>query len=106
LTKIETVLIFAGIPAFVIAVVYGLVFASEGRRGGGKRYRPGRPFQFQPVWFLSAPDRVAGAEAAPHKALPVGRERAAVLAGGSEAAGEWPGNPAQQSATGGASDRW
>ena len=54
MTKIETVLIYVGIPALVIAVVVGLVFAGDTRRGGARRYRPGRPFDFHPVWFLSA----------------------------------------------------
>ena len=35
-------------------VLAGLVFAGGARRG--KRYRPGRPFTFRPVWFLAAPE--------------------------------------------------
>jgi hypothetical protein len=55
----ETVLIFAGIPAAVIAVVYAAVYSTTARRAD-KRYRPGRPFTFAPVWFLAAPAPLAG----------------------------------------------
>jgi hypothetical protein len=109
LTIIETVLIYAGIPALVIAVVVGLVFANDVRRGGGKRYRPGRPFEFRPVWFLSRPEQVTGEESQDHKALGAAHAPAALTAGpsGTGAGGEWPAHePARQSGTGGASDRW
>ena len=49
----QTVLVFAGIPIAVVAVVYALVYATSGRRNS-KRYRPGRPFTFAPVWFLAS----------------------------------------------------
>jgi hypothetical protein len=110
LTIIETVLIYAGIPALVIAVIVGLVYAGDMRRGGDKRYRPGRPFEFRPVWFLAAPEHATGAGSSDHKAaLSSGDRPVALPAGGSEAPtrDEWPGtDSAQQSTTGGASDRW
>jgi hypothetical protein len=93
LTSIETALIYVGIPALTIAVVTGLVFAGDLRRA--KRYRPGRPFDFRPVWFLSAPEQVTD----------VGRpavgsaDRAALAAGTTEAA-------SASTQMGGASDRW
>lgn len=43
-----------GIPLAVIAIVYALVYASGGR--SAKRYRPGRPYNFAPVWFLARPE--------------------------------------------------
>lgn len=106
---IETVLIFAGIPLAVIAVVAGLVYAGGARRG--KRYRPGRSYDFTPVWFLSAPERqhaVNGAVAA-HAvtaAHPVSAaERPAFTAGATP--GEWPATDrTERDVTGGASDRW
>src|SRR5437879_2068250 len=52
----QTVLVFVGVPAVVMAAVYGLVYGSTARRSS-KRYRPGRPFTFAPVWFLAAPDQ-------------------------------------------------
>lgn len=107
LTIIETVLIYAGIPALIIAVIVGLVYVGDMRRGGDKRYRPGRPFEFRPVWFLAAPEHATGAGSSDHKAL--GGNAPAALTAGSDASArdEWPGSePAQQSTTGGASDRW
>ncbi|MBX6749608.1 MAG: hypothetical protein IRY85_08025 [Micromonosporaceae bacterium] len=80
-------LILIGIAVAFALVLAGLVFAGGGRRS--KRYRPGRPFTFTPVWFLSAPEEQSRAGIA--RAL-----RAATLGG--RAAG-----PRE---TGGASDRW
>jgi hypothetical protein len=54
----ETVTVFVGVPALVIAVVAGLVYLSGAR--SSRRYRPGRPFEFTPVWFLSSPEEVTG----------------------------------------------
>ena len=78
---IETTLVFAGIPAAVILLVAAAVYAGGSRRS--KRYRPGRPFEFTPVWFLASP-----AKAAPGAALGV------------------EGTQAAHGETGGASDRW
>ena len=80
-----------GIPLAVIAVIYALVYASGSR--GAKRYRPGRPYSFAPVWFLAKPEtdgpsaKALGASSGA-KALEAAPER------------EHPG------LTGGASDRW
>ncbi|MGC9671027.1 hypothetical protein ACNTMW_31330 [Planosporangium sp. 12N6] len=100
-------LIYAGIPLLVILLISGLVYAtSDVRRGGNKRYRPGRPFEFRPVWFLSSPDQLTGGGTDEHKALPGAGSPAALPAGGGAAA-EWAARkPAEQRATGGASDRW
>jgi hypothetical protein len=114
LTKIETVLIYAGIPALVIAVVVGLVFAGDARRGGGKRYRPGRPYDFHPVWFLASSTESAapgtGRAAlggAPSRAALTGQTPPGPLLAQATDANEWPaGDPTRQNATGGASDRW
>jgi len=109
LTSIETVLIYGGIPALVILVVMGLVFANDLRRGGTKRYRPGRPFEFRPVWFLSALERETGDGATGPKALHGAEARPALPPSGQELRGpsQWPaGDREQQSTTGGASDRW
>jgi hypothetical protein len=105
LSIIETVLIFVGIPALVIAVVTGLVFSGDMRRG--KRYRPGRPYEFRPVWFLSAPGQLTGDGSDEHKALRSAGAPAALPAGGPNAGSERAARkPAEQRATGGASDRW
>jgi hypothetical protein len=48
----ETVLVFVGIPALIVAAIYALVYGTSARRVS-KRYRPGRPYTFAPVWFLA-----------------------------------------------------
>ena len=90
----ETVLVFAGIPAAIILLVAGLAALGGGR--GAKRYRPGRRFDFAPVWFLAAPEQLAGVSTSDHAALPAGSSRAELTSA----------TPARIGPTGGASDRW
>ena len=51
---VETTLVFLGIPAAVVLVVAALVYARSNERV--PRYRPGGPWQFNPVWYLPHPD--------------------------------------------------
>lgn len=51
MSAIETALIFGGIPLAVVAIVFVLVFATGSRPT--PRYRPGRPYNFTPVWYLA-----------------------------------------------------
>ncbi|GIJ52067.1 hypothetical protein Val02_89530 [Virgisporangium aliadipatigenens] len=98
---IETLVIFVGIPAGVIALIVGLVFGGSARRA--RRYRPGRPFDFTPVWFLSAPEQqVAAAAVASDRHAVSGANRLALSKAEVSATA---GNPPQD-VTGGASDRW
>lgn len=60
----STVLVFAGVPAVVIGLVASLVFAGSDRTRRTRRYRPGRPYDFQPIWFLASPEQVSGGGAA------------------------------------------
>jgi hypothetical protein len=100
LSIISTTLVFAGAPLAVVLVIYGAVFAGTSRRG--RRYRPGRPFEFTPVWFLSSPELLTGGPGAGHAAL-AAAERPALTASGTE----WPPTETlQEHVTGGASDRW
>ena len=58
MTPLETVGTFVGIPASIFLLIAALVYGMSARRS--KRYRPGRPFDFAPVWFLAAvPDGAA-----------------------------------------------
>lgn len=102
----QTVLVFVGIPAAVIAVVFALVYGMSARRSS-KRYRPGRPFVFAPVWFLAAPERLV-AEGSAAAALPAAGHRPALPAGPllAQAADAPPAVAAAHGETGGASDRW
>ena len=95
---IETLVVFAGIPLAVVAVVAGLVYAGNGR-SNDRRYRPGRPFEFAPVWFLSAPESQESHASNGHAALS-GSDRMA-LTKADDSTGEQV-----QDVTGGASDRW
>jgi hypothetical protein len=75
-----------------VALVYAAVYAGSARRA--KRYRPGRPFEFTPVWFLASPEKAAPAV--------VGRNADTVASIGSATSGA----PAVHGETGGAHDRW
>ncbi|SCL17894.1 hypothetical protein GA0070616_1382 [Micromonospora nigra] len=100
LSVTETLVVFVGIPAAVILVVAGLAYVGGGGSGGGaKRYRPGRPFDFTPVWFLGRPEQLADSAGT---ALAAGAQAPALTSRKQEQAGVEP--PA--GGTGGASDRW
>jgi len=92
----DTLLIFVGIPAVLVLVIAGLALAGKRGGHGAKRYRPGRPYDFTPVWFLAAPEQLADPTGT---TLPAGAPVPA-LAGKTEIARKRGG------ATGGASDRW
>ncbi|WP_373324940.1 hypothetical protein [Actinocatenispora rupis] len=51
-------LVFVGIPVGVFLLMAAAVYGAGSRRS--RRYRPGRPFEFAPVWFLAAPERIVG----------------------------------------------
>lgn len=98
----QTLLIYVGIPLAVIAIVAGIVYA--GGRKTAKRYRPGRPYEYAPVWFTSA---AQPAETDEHH----DGAAAALPAAPSTAVSTGPAVPAGMSVsapgvTGGASDRW
>ncbi|SCE84923.1 hypothetical protein GA0074695_1582 [Micromonospora viridifaciens] len=99
----ETVLIFVGIPLAAVLVIAGLAAAgSRGAGGGGggaKRYRPGRPFDFTPVWFLGRPEQLADSAGT---ALAAGAQAPALTSRKQQQAGR----EAPAGGTGGASDRW
>ena len=101
---IETTLIFAGGPAAITLLVVAGVYAGGSRRS--KRYRPGRPFEFTPVWFLAAPEQVA-AVAERSELTAASRPALASGAGGGVPDQEWPAEEqVHEHVTGGASDRW
>ena len=91
----STILAFVLAPAAIAGVIAALALAGgDGRRG--RRYRPGRPYDFTPIWFLSAPEQVsAGA------ALTGRGQRPALDSGAVETGGGVP-----SGVTGGASDHW
>jgi hypothetical protein len=93
----STVLVFLVIPLGLIAVVAALVFAGSDRTRRGHRYRPGRPYDFEPIWFLSTPEQVRRPALTGHQGRP--ELEAGIL---EDAAGR----RVQPGPTGGASDSW
>ena len=92
---VRLILILIGIAVGTFLVISLFVFMGGSKNP--KRYRPGRPFHFKPVWFLSAPEQQsrAGLTAPVHS---TGREL--------QASSARPGRAARPAETGGASDRW
>ncbi|MFY1687426.1 hypothetical protein [Plantactinospora sp. WMMB782] len=91
-------LVFVAIPAAAVLVI--TVLARAGKSGrNARRYRPGRPFEFTPVWFLSSPEHLTEST---RTALPVGTDTRALTGGGTETISA----PKRAGVTGGASDRW
>ena len=100
MSVLNTVLVFVIIPAAVIAVVVGLSRAGSDSHQRSRRYRPGRPYDFAPIWFLASPEQVHGAVGG---AGPAAAKPAAIEAGIIE---DSSGTPVRPGPTGGASDRW
>jgi hypothetical protein len=92
LTFVELLLLAFGGAVAVGVVIIALVYA--GNRQESKRYRPGRPFEFRPVWFLAAPDRQV-------RTVSTSRELVSARRAPAESR-----RSARAKETGGASDRW
>ena len=92
---VRNMLLLIGVAIGTFLVISLFVFMGGSRNP--KRYRPGRPFHFKPVWFLSAPEQQsrAGLTGPEHSG---GRE---LVAGAPR-----PGRASRPADTGGASDRW
>ncbi|MDP9093051.1 MAG: hypothetical protein M3N95_08960 [Actinomycetota bacterium] len=86
MTIVQTVLVFIGIPAAIIAA---LTFAVYGKSmlHQPNRYRPGRPWNYKPAWFVPHPDAVVATRAA-HKQLESSSASTTTTAVGG-ASGEW-----------------
>ena len=105
MSVLSTFLVFVVIPVGAVAVIGGLAYAGGDRNRRNRRYRPGRPYDFQPIWFLAAPERVSTALGGPEHnghALEQGGNPA-LEAGVIE---DISGARVRPGPTGGASDRW
>jgi hypothetical protein len=102
LSVLNTFLVYAVIPLAIILIISSLALAGSDRTRRSRRYRPGRPYDFQPVWFLASPERVGPGYGGP--AIEQGAQRQPQLEAGviedSSGARVLPGP------VGGASDRW
>jgi hypothetical protein len=89
----ETALVFAGIPLLLAlalaAAVYGRTMAQP------NRYRPGRPWTYEPVWYVGSPTHVPTRPALAAGATPARALSASTLA-----------TVEQDVPTGGASGEW
>lgn len=86
LSVLETLGIFVGIPLAIFALIALLVFLPSIIRG--PRYRPGRDWMANPVWFGATDEAQKALEAAPSTAeLPAaeGSARPNVVGGGASA---------------------
>jgi len=57
MTIVQTVLVFVGIPAAIIAVLTLLVYGKSLIRQPN-RYRPGKPWTYPDQWFVPHPEAV------------------------------------------------
>ena len=104
MTVWQTVLVFAVVPLAALGVLAALTFGSGATRG--PRYRVGRPWDYEPVWYIPRPDVAAPAGSAEGRAALAAASRRE-LPGGAPAPG-----PASVldvntgTARGGASGEW
>ena len=101
MSVLSTVLLYVIIPAALVAVIVALSLAGGHRDRPSRRYRPGRPYDFAPIWFLASPERVSpalGGRTADQRA-----QAPAIESGVIEHS---PGRPVRPGTVGGASNRW
>lgn len=90
---VQTALVFVAIPAGVVAIFAAMVYGRAELRQPN-RYRPGKPWNFAPVWYLPHPTSTPSAASGQH-----------ALSASPRAAIEAP-QPPTPSAVGGASGEW
>jgi hypothetical protein len=63
MTVVQTVLVYGGIPlAIILLLAIGVYGRSTVHQPN--RYRPGRPWNFAPAWFVAHPDALPNHESA------------------------------------------
>ena len=84
MTVVQTALVFVGIPAAIVAT---LTFAVYGKSmmHQPNRYRPGRPWNYAPAWFVPHPEAVVAVGSA-RSQLEAGSTTTTAVGG---ASGEW-----------------
>jgi hypothetical protein len=106
LSVLSTVLIYVIIPLAAVLIIAALAMAGSDRRQRSRRYRPGRPYDFQPIWFLAAPEQVNDTpddRSGPDRRA-LHRNEPHAIAG--PVIEDMSGAPVLPGPTGGASDRW
>lgn len=101
MSALSTVLIFVILPTAIVVVIALLSRTGGSAERRDRRYRPGRPYDFAPIWFLASPDQVGpafGGRTAGQRA-----QAPAIESGVVEGSA---GRPVRPGSVGGASDRW
>ncbi len=62
-TVVETLLVFVAAPLAVYLLLWAMTYLPGGRKRDGVRYKPGQPWDHEPVWYEPQP-RNAPAHAA------------------------------------------
>ncbi|MGY1734725.1 MULTISPECIES: aa3-type cytochrome oxidase subunit CtaJ [unclassified Geodermatophilus] len=64
MTVVETLLVFLVAPLAVFVLLWALTYLPGGRKRQGVRYKPGQPWEHEPVWYepqpKDAPTHAAG----------------------------------------------
>ena len=101
MSVLSTVLIYVIIPAAIVAVIVALSRVGGHTDRPSRRYRPGRPYDFAPIWFLASPEQVS-----PNFGGRTAVQRAQAPAIESGIIEDSAGRPVRPGTVGGASDRW
>jgi hypothetical protein len=83
-SPLNVALVYAGIPLLIILALFLGVYAKSLTRQT-TRYRPGRPWHHQPVWYVPHPEALPNP--APARAQIEGASSTTTATGG--ASGEW-----------------
>jgi hypothetical protein len=83
----DTVLFVVGGALSVVVLVYAVIYGSSARHA--KRYRPGRPFEFAPVWFLARPESMETGHQARTELPATAREQQVAIGTKGGASGKW-----------------
>lgn len=103
MTVWQTVLVFGVVPLSLLALLTALTFAPGASRS--PRYRVGKPWDHEPVWYVARPDIAAPAGSAEGRAALAAASRPALPA----ASGHGPASLLDAktgTARGGASGEW
>jgi hypothetical protein len=98
----QTVLVYAVIPAAAFGLLALLVFGSGAGRPA--RYRPGRPWEHEPVWYVARPESPEPASSEAGRAALAATDRRALPAPSRPPAAVL--DAPTRTARGGASGQW
>ncbi|MEX5717446.1 aa3-type cytochrome oxidase subunit CtaJ [Geodermatophilus maliterrae] len=121
MTVVETLLVFLGAPLAVYLLLWAFTYLPGGRQRKGVQYKPGQPWDHEPVWYepqpANAPSHTAGegdtqavgsslygetagiGSSDGHRALPAGSQGATAVSAGAPV-------PAAGGPLGGARGTW